>query len=317
MDLECVESLIVLAEEEHFGRAAARLHVGAPALSKRIHRLERQVGAALVEHDPCGGFALTAAGLRFLQHAGPLLREARLAQEAAMPGAECPVRLGVPGRLGETPGRRELAELSARLRRRRPADRFACLGIPYSLVVDSLLGDRVDVVWATAAIKHPELDSVPLTRAWRAAVVPRHHPLADAAMAGAEDFAALPLLHDPQVEFGMMSRAWLADFPSPDGAIPVPIGARHFGEVLRGVAEEKGVAVVLESMVPLAAGRGLRGVSLVGLPPVEVHAVRRRADTRYDVLELVRCLGPIAVDESRTGSVRREVPGHGPRVPTE
>src|SRR3981189_2798071 len=41
-------SFAVLAETLHFGRAAARLHVSQPALSKRIRRLEERIGGPLL-----------------------------------------------------------------------------------------------------------------------------------------------------------------------------------------------------------------------------------------------------------------------------
>ena len=49
MDLGLVASFMTLVDEEHFGRAAARLHLTSPALTKRIQRLERQLGVTLIE----------------------------------------------------------------------------------------------------------------------------------------------------------------------------------------------------------------------------------------------------------------------------
>jgi DNA-binding transcriptional LysR family regulator len=57
------------------GRAAVRLHVSQPALSKRLASLEAKVGARLLERSP-RGVALTPAGRRLYQHARPLLENA-------------------------------------------------------------------------------------------------------------------------------------------------------------------------------------------------------------------------------------------------
>jgi DNA-binding transcriptional LysR family regulator len=48
LDLEDVAAMVVLGETLHFGRAAERLHVSQPALSKRIRRLEERVGGPLL-----------------------------------------------------------------------------------------------------------------------------------------------------------------------------------------------------------------------------------------------------------------------------
>ncbi|MFC7648577.1 LysR family transcriptional regulator [Streptosporangium lutulentum] len=54
LDLGLVADFLVLVKERHYGRAAGRLHLTSSALTKRIHRLERQLGVALVERSPAG-----------------------------------------------------------------------------------------------------------------------------------------------------------------------------------------------------------------------------------------------------------------------
>ncbi|MGH3249349.1 MAG: LysR family transcriptional regulator, partial [Trebonia sp.] len=71
IDLALARSFIVVAEQRHFGRAAAALHLTPSSLSRQITRLERQVGARLLDRTP-RGTQLTEAGRSFL----PLATEA-------------------------------------------------------------------------------------------------------------------------------------------------------------------------------------------------------------------------------------------------
>jgi DNA-binding transcriptional LysR family regulator len=68
LDLAQVRAFVEVAEQRHFGRAAAKLFLTQQALSKRIQRLERTVGQPLLARGP-RGVEPTAAGQRFLPYA--------------------------------------------------------------------------------------------------------------------------------------------------------------------------------------------------------------------------------------------------------
>jgi DNA-binding transcriptional LysR family regulator len=79
LDLRVVRSFVTVAEELHFGRAAARLFVSQPALSKQIQKLELQLGASLFVRNS-RQVGLTARGEAFLLDARELLRLAERMQ---------------------------------------------------------------------------------------------------------------------------------------------------------------------------------------------------------------------------------------------
>lgn len=51
MDLPQLRAFVALADLKHFGRAADRLHITQPALTKRLQALETTIGASLFERD--------------------------------------------------------------------------------------------------------------------------------------------------------------------------------------------------------------------------------------------------------------------------
>ena len=66
---------VAVAEERHVGRAAARLHMTQPPLSRALRALERELGVELVERTP-RGVVPTAAGEVHLAEARTLLERA-------------------------------------------------------------------------------------------------------------------------------------------------------------------------------------------------------------------------------------------------
>ena len=84
--LDDLEAVVVLAETLHFGRAADRLHVSQPALSKRIKRLEERIGGPLLVRG-YRDVKLTEAGRLLAGRGRHLIQESAatvaLAQRAA------------------------------------------------------------------------------------------------------------------------------------------------------------------------------------------------------------------------------------------
>jgi DNA-binding transcriptional LysR family regulator len=94
VELRQLTYFVAVAEELHFGRAAARLHLAGPSLSQQISNLERELGTQLLVRDR-RHVELTPAGSQFLTDAQEVLGAATRAFDRARNGAgELPLRLG-------------------------------------------------------------------------------------------------------------------------------------------------------------------------------------------------------------------------------
>jgi DNA-binding transcriptional LysR family regulator len=74
MELRHLRYFVAVAEEEHYGRAAGRLHVAQPALSRQIQDLEEEIGFKLFDRLS-RGVKISAAGKVFLEDAQRILHE--------------------------------------------------------------------------------------------------------------------------------------------------------------------------------------------------------------------------------------------------
>jgi DNA-binding transcriptional LysR family regulator len=96
MELRQLRYFVTLAEELHFGKAAAREHIVQSALSQQVQRLERELGVRLLERST-HHVSLTAAGAVFLVEARQILahveRAAKIARSTV--GASPTLRVGI------------------------------------------------------------------------------------------------------------------------------------------------------------------------------------------------------------------------------
>jgi len=83
--LRHIQCLVAVAQEQHLGKAAEKLHLSQPAVSKTLGELEELVGARLVDRGRFGA-RLTRDGAAFLTHAVSVLDALENARQAVGPG---------------------------------------------------------------------------------------------------------------------------------------------------------------------------------------------------------------------------------------
>src|SRR6476620_10009049 len=142
MDLRQLRSFVAVAEELHFSRAAARLHLAQSALSAQIRQLEREIGGPLFVRST-RRVELTPAGEALLPDAQQLLALADAALERARGLVRGQGRSLVIGTLGPAPGG-ILAPLIARFSARQPEVRVEIRAFDFTDTVDALRHRQAD-----------------------------------------------------------------------------------------------------------------------------------------------------------------------------
>ena len=178
MELRHLRYFVAVAEERHFGRAAARLHIAQPPLSQQIRRLEAELGEPLL-YRTTRSVELSPAGEVLLERS----REILAAVDAAVDDARRAAR-GEYGRLaiGFTGSStyEMLPSLAAALRRELPGVVLDLRGeLLTPAQVARLLDGTLDLGLLRPPVHERDLDTEVLRSEPLIAVLPESHPLAD------------------------------------------------------------------------------------------------------------------------------------------
>lgn len=201
MELRHLRYFVGVAEELHFGRAADRLGISQPPLSKQIRDLEAEIGSVLLNRTS-RRVELTSAGEAFLLEARALLRTAdRAIDTARRIGAGQAGRLGV-GAAGAT-ATGYLAEAAREFSERAPGVELYFKELPRDVPSQARVLQARDVDVGIVRIDPGEADltSDVVAEETLVAVLPAGHPLAAADRVALHELLREPLVGpDPGTE---------------------------------------------------------------------------------------------------------------------
>jgi DNA-binding transcriptional LysR family regulator len=206
-DIVDLRSLCAAAELGSLGRAAIRLHISQPALSKRLHNLETLVGVELLERSP-QGVKLTPAGRRLYEQARKLLEQADAIDEviSAVKRAGGPVRLAASHSAVEA----FVGEILGKLGHEDAGLRVELVSANSSVVRDLVAEGRADVGVAASRPHHtpyPGVRELSVAEDEVVCAVPREHPWRMRESISRSEFLRTPMvMRDP----GSNSR-WTVD----------------------------------------------------------------------------------------------------------
>ncbi|MCT2590375.1 LysR family transcriptional regulator [Streptomyces sp. N2-109] len=279
---------ITVAEELHFTRAAERLYVSQPALSKQIRALERQLGLHLFERQ-ARAVTLTAEGEALLPGARALVAGwERTLREARTAGAGVSLTVGMQTAVGRDLQREALSAL------RKRGWRFSLRLVSWEDPTAGLADGGSDVAFLWLPVPEPVpggLASRVLVREARWVALPLGHRLA-----GGDSVPFAELLDEPFVALpraaGVLRDFWLA-LDEREGREPV-IGAEAASpdEVFEVVAAGLGVVLLSEGNARLYPRPDLMHLPVDGLAPCELALVWRADDTRAEIAEFLTAFPP-------------------------
>lgn len=177
MEIRLLRSFLVLAQELHFGRAAERLHIAQPPLTKQIHQLERDLGVQLFERHS-RGVRLTHAGQAFIEPARKVLEAADHASAAAQrasDGETGTVTIGFSGALGGA----ILPRIIRTVHEHHPNIEVHIRRQSYSsIVLDRVVDGDLDLGIMILPVQRAGISTLPILEHTLMAVVPKGHRLA-------------------------------------------------------------------------------------------------------------------------------------------
>ncbi|SFT98913.1 LysR family transcriptional regulator [Arthrobacter sp. ov118] len=265
---------IAVAEELHFGRAAERLNMTQPPLSRQIQKLEKSVGAELLERDN-RRVQLTHAGQAFLEEARRLLALAERAPATARriaSGRSGVLRIGFTAASGFSILGPLLEEISAAL----PDVDIDLQELVTGEQIQALLTGELDLGLARPPFDGEIFDSRLLYREAMVVAVPAGHPLTRLGRdVENEDLRDEPLIMHSPLQARYFYDLVVRTLPVQHGNVVHTVS--QILTMVSLVAARRGVAFVPRSATAL----GIDGVEYLQLggdrgEPVELHAIWSR-----------------------------------------
>ena len=242
---------IAVAEELHFGRAAERLHMTQPPLSRQIQQLESELGVQLVDRTT-RSVILTPAGVAFLPDARRILQ---LAEGAALNVKRVPA-----GDLGTVvvgftaaSAHAVLPRLLDKAREQLPDVKLELREMVSSAQIEGLMTGELDLGMARPPLKRPGIVSRPLLHEQLIAALPVAHPLVD-----------------------ITRQLTVNDLDGEDVIMYSPVQARYFNELLVSTftiagATPRYVQYVTQVHTMLVLVRSGIGIALVPASAATLH----------------------------------------------
>ncbi len=315
MELRHLRYFVAVAEEEHFGRAAVRLHVSQSPLSRQIAQLAAELGVELFV--PAGrGVALTDAGRAFLIGAKATLARVELASTEAREAAQGRIGTVSIGFEGGSAYSGMLPDVVAEFRARHPRVHLQLLPMNSADQWTALRAGDIALGYGYYAPEgDPEIRSRVLFKDPMAVVVPDTHRLASRRTLRVEDVANEGFVWSPRDENPQLYDEIIVAFRAHGATLNIVQEERDGEAILTLVASGAGLTLSVESTADLLRGRAiLKRVTDLGVT-LQGRSLWRAADegsplvrSLLEVTHEVHARGKAPLTARVTGTRRRAAP---------
>jgi DNA-binding transcriptional LysR family regulator len=176
MELRQLKYFVTVAEELNFRRAAERLYMEQPPLSRQIRQLEDELGVELFYRSKKHGVSLTEAGQAFFDEARLTLAQAERAAKAAQQAVQTEkLTIG----FSICAFNRVLPEIIQAFRQQFPDVVVTLRELSSEAQIKALLDSKLDIGFVHTPVNHPDILTLTLLSEPLVVALPPNHPLAD------------------------------------------------------------------------------------------------------------------------------------------
>jgi DNA-binding transcriptional LysR family regulator len=304
MELRHLRYFAAIAEERHFGRAAERLGIAQPPLSKQLQDLERELGYSLFDRSR-RPVELTAAGSALLEHTRRVFQELEvLVRETRRAGAGHSGRLaiGYPSSLAYS----GLSSLLREFRERSPEVAIEVRELSPGEQIEALKRGDLDVGFVRTPLNEPTLASENIRNEKLVLALPVDHRLAIRERVALSAVANEPFVFFPRAR-GPGFFDFLMGFCRDSGFSPNIVQEAPQIDVLALVAAGFGLSILPDSVREFRrADIVLRPI--IGSPTTELRLAWRSGDTSPAVARFIETVRRVGV---KRGRARRSLAASG------
>jgi DNA-binding transcriptional LysR family regulator len=294
-DFKHLATFVAVAEELNFHRAAERLIMAQPAVSRIVLELEERVGVKLLDRTT-RKVRLTEPGRYLLEEAQEILGRIAVAENTVRllaSGTKAILRVGYTTITGHS----LVPDIAREFRRANPDVRLELTYLTSPAQRDKILQDEIDLGFIVGSFQNSEIESRLVARHSLVAFLPPDHPLAAREALTIEDLASEPLVMGTNTEWPTFHRIVVDAFQSAGQVMNVGQEASSLTGLLGLVTA--GVGITIFCGIPrFCGGDAIVARPVITDPPVviETHLAWRRSGNRSALRRFIETAEAVGKD---------------------